>query len=94
MGRVNPERTAVRPDWHTDGTLADLKRAGFTLRAWCSRCGHARPIDIEHLIDTRGAEATSWDRWVICGAYDCRGRAVFSASSNRHNFYRLTRDWT
>ena len=84
----------MRPDWCTHRSLGQLKRAGFVLRSWCTRCGNARPVDIEHLIETRGEDACPWDRWIHCYRADCRGRAVFSASSNGFNFYRLTRNWS
>ena len=94
MGGRNPDRDARRPDWSLHKSLGQLKAAGFGLRTWCTQCGNTRPADIDHLIESRGEDASPWDRWVRCSANQCRGRAVFSASTNGYNYFRLTREWS
>ncbi len=94
MGGPNPDRSAKRPEWRDHRTLRQLRDAGFTLRTWCSRCGAVTLVDFDHLMERRGEEGVPWDRFVRCDKLDCRGRAFFSASSNRHTWFRLTRDWS
>jgi hypothetical protein len=92
---LNAERINYPPDWHAHRTLGQMKGAGWRLSTWCTRCGHGWPVDIDRLIELRGAEASPWDRYVICGHLSCCGRAVFKAATGPADlWYRLTRNWT
>jgi hypothetical protein len=95
MGSRSVDRLNLPPDWHAHRTLGQMKAAGWRLATWCRRCGRSRPVDIDHLIELRGAEASPWDRFVVCGHLGCRGHAVFKAATGPADlWYRLTRNWT
>ena len=95
MGARNPERYTDRPDCTTHRTLGQMKAAGWRLATWCTKCGHTAAADIDHLIELRGTDASPWDRYVVCGYRNCRGRAVFKAATGPADLlYRLTRNWT
>ncbi|MGC1302737.1 MAG: hypothetical protein WA840_10215 [Caulobacteraceae bacterium] len=81
MGGPNPERLASRPNPEWQRTLADFKKQGWALRAWCQSCGHDQAIDIDWMIESRGPGAIPWNRWVPCDRYYCpRGRAILKAA--------------
>jgi len=95
MGARNAERDSVPPDWTTHRTLGQMKAAGWRLATWCTKCGRGAPADIDHLMELRGSQASPWDRYVICGRNNCRGRAVFKAATGPGDvWYRLSRNWT
>jgi hypothetical protein len=95
MGSRNADRLNDPPDWHSVRTLGQMKAAGWRLATWCKKCGHGAPVDLDHLIELRGAEASPWDRYIVCGYMSCRGRAIFKAATGPADlWFRLTRDWT
>ena len=55
---LNADRINFPPDWHSHRTLGQMRAAGWRIATWCRRCGHGRPVDIDQLIELRGAEAS------------------------------------
>lgn len=75
-------------------TAAEMRAAGWTLRATCGRCKIQTHVDLNVIIAAKGPDYVLWGRMTQCKVWTwgdderCRGRMSFEARSIRGGTWR------
>lgn len=78
MGGNPRYRTWTVVNWRSAApTIADVRRAGWRVYAWCPRCDLRMKVDLLRIERARGASFVLWGRTVECRRLHCWGRAAF-----------------
>lgn len=64
-------------------TLADIRRAGWQVYAWCDRCDLKMTVDLARIERAKGGSFVLWGRTVPCRRLHCWGRATFVCRPDR-----------
>lgn len=80
---VNWDRKHAPPSAEAALTLAEMKAAGWTVRAVCLRCGVRLRVDLDRLVRQLGGNEILWGRRSPCKVEGCDGQVVFSARAVR-----------
>lgn len=75
---LRQKRPAIIMAWAR--TLGALKEEGAVVKARCSRCDQNTRVDLDRLIEEKGALFCLWNKHPPCTAEGCTDRVTFQAS--------------
>lgn len=94
MGRRNPDNIRMSPSPMTAITLAEIRAAGWKVRATCRRCGIGLHVDLGHMAALLGHGFILWGRHPRCRVWTygdderCGGLILFEARAIQGGTWR------
>ena len=94
MGARNPDTIRHPPMPAMAVTLAEIRAAGWTVRATCSRCRVSLHVELAQMLALAGPDLVLWGKHPRCRVWAygdderCTGRITFEARAVRGGSWR------
>lgn len=94
MGARNPDTIRQPPMPAMAVTLAEIRAAGWTVRATCTRCRVSLHVDLGQMLALSGPDLVLWGKHPRCRVWAygdderCPGKIVFEARAVRGGSWR------